>query len=542
MNIAIVAHFDVQNKFSDNFLLLLEVLQCRFDLITVVSTSAVEEKSLGAMRKVRLIKRPNIGYDFYSHRVGISSLRSLQGINKLFLLNSSITIVDQSLFAETIDKMLHILDANEVVGVTESSQIEWHLQSYLIGFDKSILLSAWFEKFIHSIEPQDDKFSIIYKYEIGLSKEIKKHKHKASVIFKPSTSQKIVAQLKWLKVVAKIENLKVTTFYRAFRHLKSLNQLHFCADYLAEACGFIKNEVLEKNPHNLKIKKKYSPYIVSGKEINPFEGRFKNLSMPFRTCSIGIKPQINKKIAVLIHLYYFDLFEEILDSLDELSDDFDLHVTTPFEGDVVRILDKARIKSNSIAIYIFENRGRDIGPFVSLYLAGIFDDYKAVLKLHSKKSKYSEKGDDWRKLLYKKIIGGTIKSRKIAEIFLNPRVGIVGPGEYYLTNHKYWGANYITVCKLLSLCGFSSLCSKKSLGFFAGSMFWFNPRSLSSLKLLENSYLEFESENGKQDGTLAHAFERLFCQIARSSGYEILTTDLKALDNSKAPANTVPVL
>ena len=530
MNVAILAHFDIHDKFSNNFLLLLSVLQHRFDQIIVVSTSAVEGRYLDAMGIVRLIKRPNIGYDFYSYKVGISSLRSLQGVNKLFLVNSSFTIVDQSIFANTIDKMLHSLDTNEAVGVTESRQFNWHLQSYLIGFDRLILLSK-------CIEPQNDKNSIIFKYEIGLSNKIKEHKHKASVIFKPNTSQKFFSQLSWLKVAAKIENLNAITFWRVFKHLKSLNPLHFCANYLADACGFIKNEILEVNPYNINLEKKYHIYLLSKREANQFKG----LGMPFRTCHFGGGSGKNGKIAVLIHLYYVDLFEEILESLNDLSDDFDLHITTPFEGDIPKILDKARSKSNSIAIYIFENRGRDIGPFISLYLAGIFDGYQAVLKLHSKKSRYSKNGEEWRKLLYNRIIGSPIKARRIVEIFAKSQVGIVGPGEYYLTNQKYWGANYDMVSNILSLSGLASLCSKNNLGFFAGSMFWFSPGSLSPLKVLVNSELTFEVENGKQDGTLAHAFERLFCQIIRSSGYEILTTDLKPVDNLKALANTVPV-
>ena len=35
----------------------------------------------------------------------------------------------------------------------------------------------------------------------------------------------------------------------------------------------------------------------------------------------------------------------------------------------------------------------------------------------------------------------------------------------------------------------------------------------------ELSYSEFESEVGQLDGTLAHAFERLFVYIAEDNGY-----------------------
>lgn len=83
--------------------------------------------------------------------------------------------------------------------------------------------------------------------------------------------------------------------------------------------------------------------------------------------------------------------------------------------------------------------------------------------------------------------------------------------------------------------------SKIDISFFAGTMFWFSPRALSGIHAANRNVLEFESENGKQDGTLAHAWERAFCGIARAAGYTISTIEMggKELQDIDGIYNTV---
>jgi rhamnosyltransferase len=96
----------------------------------------------------------------------------------------------------------------------------------------------------------------------------------------------------------------------------------------------------------------------------------------------------------------------------------------------------------------------------------------------------------------------------------------------------------------LGVAGIHHTADVIPLGFFAGSMFWFNPAALAPLHAIPQGHLAFEPEAGQQDGTLAHAFERIFCNIARSTGY--VTTSLtlggEEIDSTATDCNTVPVL
>ena len=56
--------------------------------------------------------------------------------------------------------------------------------------------------------------------------------------------------------------------------------------------------------------------------------------------------------------------------------------------------------------------GRDIYPFLKLYRAGLLDNYKSVLKIHSKKSTYSINGDYWRRSILNSLCGTSLVALK----------------------------------------------------------------------------------------------------------------------------------
>jgi len=57
--------------------------------------------------------------------------------------------------------------------------------------------------------------------------------------------------------------------------------------------------------------------------------------------------------------------------------------------------------------------------------------------------------------------------------------------------------------------------------FPAGSMFWFKPEALRDLNKFKSS--DFDVEHGLADGTLPHGIERIFCLLAKKSGYRVET-------------------
>lgn len=562
MNFAVVSHFDANNHFEQNFLDLLKCLNEVFDRIILVTTSDPDEHHAAIPGNVTIIKRPNVGYDFYSYRVGILAALKTGDVDNILLVNSSIVLVDENKFVNLLKEMVEQSRVADVVGVTSSRQINWHIQSYMLLITNVTLFSEWFITFFNKISPANSKIDLILRNEIGLSQAFKANGVKTSTMFEPTKSDRAHARKLWLSHMSPTSRKVSWRFLRELLEVRKINHTHFSAQAIAERFGFVKGELIRTNPHNLDlqfldkiasvqrrvqidlmIRSSKSHYKKGVDNITILAAKNSPIPDARRIC-YGIPNKIGVKIAVVLHLYYIDIINEMFLYLKNVIEPFDLFVTTPFEADVPTIINTFSSLAESVSVFVSENRGRDIGPFVHVYRTGSLDHYAAVLKIHSKKSKYSKNGALWRDEIFKKLIGDSLTVRRSLRLFDSPKIGIVGPNPYYLTNENYWGANRIKVVRLLAAMRLIQPDEEPPLGFFAGSMFWFNPRALMALKAVPENELLFEAEAGMQDGTMAHALERAFGPMTRRSGF--VTTSLvlngDEINDIDSMRNIVPVL
>jgi rhamnosyltransferase len=248
--------------------------------------------------------------------------------------------------------------------------------------------------------------------------------------------------------------------------------------------------------------------------------------------------------AIVIHAYYPEELALILNRLKTIPCEFDLILTGSTENLFANLDQRIPEKARSVNLFIYQNRGRDVGPFVDLIRRGVFDKYQSVLKLHTKRSSYSDKGTLWLETLIDGLIPSPSQVTKIVEAFTELKVGVCGLESQFLVNgHKFWGDNKRTVVKIRANLGLRNL--PYDLGFFAGTMFWFSPQSLQALKKLDSSrcLFRYPKERGQRDGTLAHALERIFCDVSISSGHSISSTEEPTLDLqfNKCFENSIPV-
>jgi rhamnosyltransferase len=542
---------------------MLHILRRKIDKIIGVTTAVKISDFPSDLKTVRLIRRPNIGYDFYSYRVGIHAVLAEYSIEGIFLLNSSFLILNSTLFQDLIETMCDSDRKSGVRGLTASKQFGWHLQSYLIYFDVRNLPTAWLEQFFEKIEPVNSKFEVVLKYEIGLGSALQAEDIACEVIFQPNYFQRVMGAFAFMRSLYNVQGYRVCftrSFWRA-RH--DLNWAHFGAGDLAKRYGIVKAEFLRSNPHCLKqdvvwgsceerLRSTITRSIGNTRQFYTV-GKDGLSELTSETCSLGIILQIveglrykvaNLRVAVVVHLFYIDLFEEIFDDINNIIEPFDLYITTPFEADIPKIFDTAFKRGQSVVVILCRNKGRDVGPFVALYRTGRLDRYHAVLKLHTKKSRYSDQGDYWRRELYKPLCGDSMKVLRTLQLIREHSCGLVGPASYFLTSSAFWGANRERVGRILQSCGVSYACEEPELAFFAGTMFWFSPKALAAIHAANDDAIEFDLENGKQDGTLAHAWERSFSLIARGAGYFVSALELDGQDifSFDSSSNKVPVL
>jgi len=251
-----------------------------------------------------------------------------------------------------------------------------------------------------------------------------------------------------------------------------------------------------------------------------------------------------QKTAVLVHAFYLDLLPELRDIASRFIDPFDLLITTPHHEHVPLIEKALAGVSTNLSVAVCENRGRDIAPFLGLLKTGHLDGYSEVLKLHLKGSFYSKQGELWRRSLVRCLCGDGEIIRHSIELLRAGSVGIVGPHPFFLSQGRFWGRNKRAVAALLRNAGALAHDREPNLGFFAGSMFWFKPMALRTLRLLPDELLPFPEERGQQDGTTAHAIERCIPALVRQAGFNVSSLELQGCDifSTDTSANEVPVM
>ncbi|MBZ9849647.1 sulfotransferase [Mesorhizobium sp. CA14] len=227
-----------------------------------------------------------------------------------------------------------------------------------------------------------------------------------------------------------------------------------------------------------------------------------------------------RDIAVIVHVFYTEVFPEILAALKNVGKDFKLYVSTT--EDVKAAVVRRMCEENGfehIEIRVFENKGRDIAPKI-VGFRDIYDKHEFFLHLHTKKSPHLSDLEGWRSYLIDNLIGSKEIVRSIFSIFMsNPEIGIIYPQHYApVRTMLNWGFDFNMAKSLLRRANWD-LSKDSVLEFPSGSMFWGRSAALKPLLDLGLSFDDFPDEAGQVDGTLAHAIERSYLHFAECAGF-----------------------
>jgi hypothetical protein len=227
------------------------------------------------------------------------------------------------------------------------------------------------------------------------------------------------------------------------------------------------------------------------------------------------------QIAVVCHVYYLDLWQELAEQIAHISAPFDLYVTISDQAGATELAEQIAKRFAGADVRILLNQGRDILPFVSVLNAHALDGYYLVCKIHTKKSPHRFDGSYWRRKLVFGVLGSAENIKDILRGFnADPQLGmVVANGEIY-EGDKGWLGNRSRCEELATTLGLA--LSDYPSRFACGSIFWCRGNALKPLKELSLTAASFEPETGSVDGTLAHAIERLFSIFAMSEGYRVM--------------------
>ncbi len=236
---------------------------------------------------------------------------------------------------------------------------------------------------------------------------------------------------------------------------------------------------------------------------------------------------------VVVHAWYAEAFGDILDALDGSVATMRLVVTTG-RDQAEQVAAELSRRNLMAEVEVYENRGRDILPFLHVANRLLDEGETLVLKLHTKHSPHRSDGAHWRAELLERLVSRQ-RAQKIVRAFqTDPTLGLVAPEGHVQPLHYYWGANRDNVDYLAARLGIPAPDAGNDQ-FVSGSMFWVR---LEALRPLLDAHLdgwEFEPEAGQLDGTFAHAVERVFGLCVRSHGLTVLEAAAACGDAPVAP-------
>ena len=228
-------------------------------------------------------------------------------------------------------------------------------------------------------------------------------------------------------------------------------------------------------------------------------------------------------IGVHLHLYYVDLLNDIAAFLENIPFKYDLYVSIMDKSHKENIRNKlTAIKTvESCTIKVVPNRGRDMAPFVVTFAEELLR-HDFICHVHSKKSLHT--GDEqvtWRKHLFDNLLGSPATIRRIFGIFdAHNDVGLIYPETYRVL--RYWAHSWLSNRHIgQQLCNRFQAISDFTgyLDAPMGGMFWARSKAISPILSAGFSFEDFPEESGQNDGTLAHALERMLVPVALTQDF-----------------------
>lgn len=230
-------------------------------------------------------------------------------------------------------------------------------------------------------------------------------------------------------------------------------------------------------------------------------------------------PRPTAQVATVIHAWYGDALPSLLRDWRAAGVPGRLLVTTaPERSEAIAAILQAEGVAAELCVY--ENRGRDVLPFLHVANRLLEEGVEIVLKLHTKRSVHRDDGDDWAAEIRSALLSKA--TAMLEALFEHPSLGMLAPAGHLLPLTEFVGGNAPILDYLDARMGTQR---RPQARFASGTMFW---AKLAALRPLLDAHLcpgDFEAETGQIDATLAHAIERGFGVAVEAAGFAVASTE-----------------
>lgn len=234
MKLMIYAHYDADNKIKPYVVYMLNKLKNHYDDIIFVTNSQLEDAELNKIRAlvVSIHQKDNVGYDFGMWKLAIEKT-DINLYDELTLVNSSIygPVYSMHEVYSHMDKV----DC-DFWGITESYELDRHLQTYFLVFKRNVIQSDAFKSFWSGVLEYSNKLQTIRSYEIGLTQWLLQHGFKPGVY------------CSWQRLVKRCRHEKVKKLRKPMNPT-----IAYGLQLLKLESPFVKLELLRDNPYKVNL-------------------------------------------------------------------------------------------------------------------------------------------------------------------------------------------------------------------------------------------------------------------------------------------------
>ena len=199
-----------------------------------------------------------------------------------------------------------------------------------------------------------------------------------------------------------------------------------------------------------------------------------------------------RRLAIVVHAFYLDVFEEILEKISALpQNSVELWITAPAEHEQAIKLQMSNYPIAHHLIFV-KNKGRDVLPFLQALPEIIArEDIGYLIKVHTKKSLHREDGVAWRRNFFDKLLCKENIALWMSNMESDGNIGMYAPKEYIVPMSLFWGSNASKVSLLGERLGVDNHTIHE-ISFVAGTMFFCRIEAVYPIHLLNLSEEDFE--------------------------------------------------
>lgn len=529
--VAFYLFYDEHGVVDDYVPYKLRALREHVSFIFVVSNSPLSPDSRDKLDEVAdvVYVRENVGFDVWAYKEAMERFGwdRLAEYDELLLLNYTF-FAPIFPFAETFVAM----DAADVDfwGMTAHKAIDpnpfpqadgelpMHIQSHWIAVRKTMFTSLEFRSYWETMPMITSYQESILRHEARFTAHFSRAGFRYRVAFPPEDypADHPIFDNAALMLANRCPLVKRRLFFHEPSYLD-------------------RNAILGKRVMEAIVAAGYPAELIWSNVVRSAEPRtlYTNFSMleVLSDADDGWRPESPPRIAVIAHIFYDDMVEEMMHYIGAIPVPYDLVVTTTSQEkreSILAQLQAYELPSVDVRV-VAQNRGRDM----SALLIGAQDvltsgRYDLICRVHSKKSlqdRYNA-ATLFKHHMFDNVLGSPGYVASILKLFdAEPTLGIVFPPVVnigYPTLGHSWFANRPLAERIAADLDVHTHFDAATPLAPYGSMFWCRPEALLKMTGHPWRWTDYPEEPaGYGDGGLSHVQERLIGYVAMDAGYHV---------------------